>query len=190
MAARLIPPVACVLALACFALAGAGAPAPTTQPQTRPSTRPTTSAQSLTADQMLSQMLRPPPSGTGARVLDAPADPPLNDKTSGGGAVKPNAPTVTVMREGTFLADRMGRLTRSADGSRAEFTFEADGAALRDPPLIILPNLKLMAMEDAIKSQSRDLRFRVTGMVTEYGGRNYILLEKVVVVPDAAQQGL
>jgi hypothetical protein len=47
-----------------------------------------------------------------------------------------------------------------------------------------------MAMENATKAQSRDLRFRVTGMVTEYGGRNYILLEKVVVVPDAVQQGM
>jgi hypothetical protein len=43
-------------------------------------------------------------------------------------------------------------------------------------------------MEDAVRSSSRDLRFRVTGMITEYRGRNYILLEKVTVIPDATQQ--
>ena len=45
-----------------------------------------------------------------------------------------------------------------------------------------------MAMEDAVQGANRDLRFRATGMVTEYRGRNYILLEKVVVVPEATQQ--
>ncbi|MGH7214409.1 MAG: hypothetical protein ACREIT_06570, partial [Tepidisphaeraceae bacterium] len=93
-----------------------------------------------------------------------------------------------VMREGTFLVDRTGRLTRSADGQQMEFTFDADGKSLRDPPVIILPNLKLMAMEDAVSGSSRDLRFRITGVVTEYRGRNYVMLEKVVVVPDVTQQ--
>lgn len=59
---------------------------------------------------------------------------------------------------------------------------------MKDPPVLILPNLKLMAMENAVSSANRDLRFRVTGMVTEYRGRNYVLLEKVVVVPDPTQQ--
>ncbi|MDB5319809.1 MAG: hypothetical protein JWN40_1440, partial [Phycisphaerales bacterium] len=76
----------------------------------------------------------------------------------------------------------------SADGQTAELTFEADGKALKDPPMIILPNLKLMQMENAVAGNSRDLRFKVTGVVTEYKGRNYILLERVVVVPDVAQQ--
>jgi hypothetical protein len=43
-------------------------------------------------------------------------------------------------------------------------------------------------MEDAANAINRDLRFRITGMVTEYRGRNYVLLEKAVVVPDATQQ--
>jgi hypothetical protein len=112
------------------------------------------------------------------------ADPPAVDRTTGGGAVAPGAQPMTVLREGTFLIDRVGRLTRSADGHVAEFAFESDGKALRDPPVILLPNLKLMAMETAARASSRDLRFRITGMVTEYNGRNYVLLEKVVVVPE------
>src|SRR3712207_7469706 len=65
----------------------------------------------------------------------------------------------------------------------------SDGSALRDPPVVVLPNLKLMTMENATTTgNNRDLRFRVTGMVTEYKGRNYLLVEKVVVVPEG--QGL
>jgi hypothetical protein len=164
--------------------AAPGQPRPATQPATRPATNP---SRSLTADEMLSQMLRPPPSASGERVLQAPADPPLRDKTSGRDAVAPNAPAVTVMREGTFLVDRTGRLTRTRDGA-AEFSFDADGRALRDPPVVILPSLKLVAMEEAQRAADRDLRFRISGMVTEYRGRNYVLLEKVVVMPEVTQQ--
>ena len=179
---NLIPSIALVLVVS-IAAATAPVPAQTTQPTTRPAERV------LPADQMLNQMLRP--SGAApARPLQPMSQAPAVDASTGGAAVAPGAPSLQVLREGTFIVDRTGRLSRGSDGQSWELTFESDGRAMRDPPLVVLPNLKLMAMEDAIKSQSRDLRFRVTGMVTEYGGRNYILLEKVVVVPDAAQQGL
>lgn len=139
------------------------------------------------ADQVLDQMLRPPPGGAVQSLQPVP-NPPASDKTSGPAAVAPAAPALTVLREGTFLVDRVGRLTRSADGQSWEFTFESDGRAMQDPPVIILPNLKLMAMEQAVKSSNRDLRFRITGMVTEYNSRNYVLLEKVVVVPETTSQ--
>ncbi len=154
-----------------------------------PSTRPTTESTAdkpLPADQLIGQMLRPAgPAET--RVPDV-VGPPARDMTSGGGAVAPHAPAQSVLREGTYLVDRTGRITRSADGSQAEFRFDSDRQGLRDPPVIILPNLKLMAMEGAVGGTNRDLRFRITGLVTEYRGRNYVLLEKVVVVPDVTQQ--
>ena len=56
------------------------------------------------------------------------------------------------------------------------------------PPVTVLPNLKLMAMETAVSNSSRDLRFRISGMVTEYNGKNFVLLDKAVVVPDVDQQ--
>jgi hypothetical protein len=155
------------------------APAPTPTP--RPSaTRP--------ADQLLNDML-----GGGARTSPAgrplpPTTAPARDATSGGAAVAPGAANLTVLREGTFLVDRTGRLTRAADGQTWEFTFESDGRTMRDPPVLILPNLKLMQMEQAAKGSSREVRFRITGMVTEYNGRNYVLLEKVLVVPEITQQ--
>jgi hypothetical protein len=154
-------------------------------PATRPSTDSSTQPQS--PEQLLNQMLKPPPNAP--KVLQPTIDaPPAKDKTSGKGAVAPNTPTAALQREGTFIFDRVGRLTRSADGSQAEFTFEADGKTMKDPPVIILPNLKLMTMEDVVKTTNRDLRFRVTGMLTEYRGRNYLLLEKVLVPPEANSQ--
>lgn len=159
---------------------GPASTAPATQATTAPAVR------SLTAEQMLSRMLRPSPSAV--RPLQPTPDGPAVDTRSGSGAVAPGAPTLNVLREGSYLVDRVGRLNRTSDGSQAEFTFDSDGKTMKDPPVLILPNLKLMAMENAVTSANRDLRFRVTGMVTEYRGRNYVLLEKVVVVPDPTQQ--
>jgi hypothetical protein len=163
---------------------GAGpAFAQTTQP-TQPTTRP--SDRALSPDEMLSQMLRST-AGGGAKPLQPTVDAPQINTTTGANAVAPGAAQLQELREGTFIVDRTGRLTRSADGQQWEFTFESDGRAMQDPPVVVLPNLKLMSMENAIKGSNRDLKFRITGMVTEYGGRNYILLEKVVVVPEVTQ---
>jgi hypothetical protein len=152
-------------------------------------TQPTQPSATMPAEQKLDEMLRPPPgSSSGARPLQPQPGPTPIDVTTGAAAVAPGATTMPVIREGSFLVDRMGRLTRSADGLNWEFTFESDGRAMQDPPVVLLPNLKLMAMEQAVKSSNRDLKFRITGMVTEYNGRNYVLLEKVVVPPDSTQQ--
>jgi hypothetical protein len=178
------------LALGLVMIAAAAPAAPAEQPATRPTTQPTTqpsnNAHTLTAEQMLSSLLRPAPSAS--RPLQTGTGPAAIDKTSGKGSVAPGAPPVTVLREGSFVVDRIGRINRTPDGSQAEFVFEADNNTLRDPPMIVLPNLKLVAMENAVGIANRDLRFRITGMVTEYHGRNYLLLEKVVVVQDVQQQ--
>jgi hypothetical protein len=135
------------------------------------------------ARDVLSDMLRPT-GQTNARPLQPAGGAPAVDATSGTGAIAPGAPQLNVMREGSYIVDRVGRLTKSSEGQGWEFMFEADGQALKDPPVVVLPNLKLMLMEDQLKETRRDLKFRVTGMVTEYRGRNYVLLEKVVVVSE------
>jgi len=149
-------------------------------PSTQPATRPTT----LPADQMLSRLLRP--GGASGQALQPVENPPALDQTTGK-PVAPNFPMNAIIREGDYVPDRTGRLTKTADG-QFEFTFDTDGKNLQDPPLVILPNLALMRMETAVSSASRDLKFRISGQVTEYKGRNYILIDKVVVPPDTTQQ--
>lgn len=146
-----------------------------------PATRPTTDNGNSSPEKLLDQMLKTP---ANAPKSLRPSSEGQTDKTSGKGAVAPSTPAVPLQREGTYIFDRVGRLSRSADGTQAEFTFESDGKTLKDPPVIILPNLKLMTMEEIVKVTNRDLRFRVTGMLTEYRGRNYLLLEKVLVPPE------
>jgi hypothetical protein len=141
----------------------------------------------MPADQLLQQMLRPA-NGPALQPLQPILDPPVLDQTTGKMVVPDAAQPQTLRREGDYIRDRLGRLTKSADGTQEEFTFESDGRTMQDPPIVILPNLKLMAMENAVNSANRDLRFRITGPVTEYKGRNYILLEKVSVVQDQEQQ--
>ena len=157
--------------------------APTTQPST-PTTRPA----DMPADQLLQQMLRPSSKGPAVKPLQPILNPPALDQTTGKNVVPGSALPINLKREGDYIRERLGRLAASADGSQMEFVFEADGQTMQDPPVVVLPNLKLMSMEEQLKSAGRDLRFRITGMLTEYKGRNYILLERVSVVQESTQQ--
>jgi hypothetical protein len=152
---------------------------------TKPAAAPTTKPAGSTAEQMLNQMLAPNADGT--RPI-SPAPGGASDATTGANSVAPGAPTVTVMREGSLIVDRTGKFIRSNDGQQWEFMFDADGRALQDPPVVVLPNLTMMAMENYATGTSRELRYRITGEVTEYRGRNYVLLRKAVVMPEVAQQ--
>jgi hypothetical protein len=155
--------------------------------QTRPSgpsTKPSRTAPP-SADQLMNSMLKPPTDS--GRVLQPLPDPPKVDAATGR-VVAPSPPQPTLIREGSYLVDRVGRLNKTSDGQQWEVTFEADGRTMKDPPMLILPNLKLAAMEQAVTAASRDVRFRITGMVTEYKGKNYLLLEKVLAIPEQTQQ--
>jgi len=144
---------------------------------TRPTTRPT---EPPSPDLMLRQLLSP--ARPSAKPLDPVEFPQEKDLTSRM-AVAPKVDTQNLVREGSYIVDRTGRLTRTPEG-QAELTFDADGFALKDPPMLILPNLTLMKMELMVKNSSKDLRFHVSGMITEYNGRNYILLDEVVQKQD------
>jgi hypothetical protein len=146
---------------------------------------PATQPAEVPAVDLLNRMLKP--AGEAPAPLQPIVLPPPPNSVTGQGAIAPNATTMPIIREGTFVTDRTGRLTKSPDGLHEEFTFDADGQAMQDPPMIILPNLKLELMEQAVNGANRDLKFHVTGMVTEYQNRNYLLMERVVVVPDIVQ---
>ncbi len=165
---------------------GSGGSAGSAKPAAQPTTKPGSGVQAVPASQLLDSLLKPP-SASGQPLQPIPQGP-TADTTSGKAAVMPGAPQLNLMREGSYVVDRIGRLTKSADGQTAEITFDSDGKVLKDPPMVILPNQKLAQMENAVQGANRDIRFRLTGMVTEYKGRNFILLEKVMVVPDVLQQ--
>ena len=155
----------------------------TTQPASAaPTTRPSSPA-NRSAEDMLRQMLQP--QGQAAQPLKPIPDlPPAIDGTSGPNAVDPNATTQPVTSEGTLLLDRIGRLTPAADGKSFELTLESDGVTLSDPPLVLLPNRKLMQLEDQVQNSYADQKVRVSGEITEYRGRNYLLLQRWNVIPE------
>ena len=182
-------PFAAVVVIASLAACTAWWGSATAQTPAGASSGATTRPAGKSAEEMLNQLLRPTGEGRSTQPTTAPAVQGGGiDVTSGNAAVAPGAPVVTVMREGTDIVNRVGRLTRSADGQSWEFTFESDGRSMQDPPVVILPNLSLMKMETATAGMSRDLRFRITGEVTEYRGRNYVLLRKWTTLSDAEKQ--
>ena len=184
--ARLIPTA--VLACGMIALTvAANQTSPSQPPATRPTTRP---ASQDPADAVLDRLLGEQPAPTtqspGEERLDGGGMGGATDRSSGSGpdAVAPNTRPQRLVREGTFVVDRAGRVRPSRDGRGLEFVFAADGAnpaAAADPPMVLVPNLNLMAIESGLRDDP-DRRFRVTGRVTEYRGRNHLVLEKVVVV--------
>ncbi|HEY1685237.1 MAG TPA: hypothetical protein VGG19_10775 [Tepidisphaeraceae bacterium] len=94
----------------------------------------------------------------------------------------PGQSSTPIIREGSYIVDRVGHLTHSADGQQFQFVFDRATAVPGEPSINILQNLNLMLMENAVASNSQDIHFKITGIVTEYRGKNYVLLQKVVVV--------
>ncbi len=135
------------------------------------------------AEATMNRLLAPPPT-VGDELPVTAGVSSAHDTSTGKASVAPDAPVLKVIREGTHLTDQIGRLNHSTDGKQAILTFDTDGKTMQDPPMIILPNMKLAAMEGAVLSLARDVHFRVSGTVTEYKGRNYILLNKAVVIAD------
>lgn len=135
------------------------------------------------AEEMLRQMLQP--QGETAEPLR-----PSDKVPTGADEAAQEPPTATgrpLVREGTPLLDRVGRLTPSADGKSFQVAFESDGRGLTEPPMILLPNRQLMQLENRLRTSYRDLKISVSGEVTEYRGKNYLLLSRWGIVQDVMQ---
>ncbi|MCC6508314.1 MAG: hypothetical protein IT423_04355 [Pirellulaceae bacterium] len=81
-----------------------------------------------------------------------------------------------LVREGARMESRL-MLVRSA-GDNLTLETEDDKQSLE-----ALENLALERILQAVRADSQDKRWLVTGQVTEYRGRNYILLERVSRAP-------
>ncbi len=99
--------------------------------------------------------------------------------------VDPKAKLPLTVREGDRVINRMGRLGKDVKGTLL-FVYEADATDLSEPPLILLPCLKLEQME-LLAAKKPNVKFMVTGEVTVYHGKGYLLLRKVMLHRDMGQ---
>jgi hypothetical protein len=78
------------------------------------------------------------------------------------------------LREGTILTDQGGRFRQDGDGAVfiAENQYE----------FVSLPNLNLERVIRTLKGsdESESIRWSVSGQVTEFNGRNYLLITRAV----------
>jgi len=85
------------------------------------------------------------------------------------------------LKEDSILADRTGFIVKQDDGQYV-FTLDAFG---RNIEQISFPLLPCQILELALQEQSKELeniRFRAAGILTQYKGKNYFLLERAVRV--------
>ena len=80
---------------------------------------------------------------------------------------------------GNMVVDRLVTLLPAGVGRWLQVNFESDNT-LREPPLRLLPCRLLSRAEDLARSgQGRAVRLRVSGEITRYKGRRYLLLRKI-----------
>lgn len=177
-----------VVALVCTIVAAAepalGQVTQPTQPQPMQTPQPTTRPGEQSAEEMLRQMLQP--QREAAQPLRPASDGTAGEMEEGEARETPSATGQPLVPDGTPLLDRVGRLTPGPDGTM-EFTLESDGRILADPPMLLLPNRKLQQLEDRLRTSYRDLKVSVSGEVTTYRGRNYLLLSRWTAVQDVVQ---
>jgi hypothetical protein len=129
---------------------------PTTEPTTEPSTEPATEPAATAPTSMPLESATTVPS----------TKPVADDPTT--------MPTLAGIKEGTVFPDRVGRLWRVPGSREIQFVFDVNGTPTRVP---LLPNLELMRLENAVAQDGWDEKFHASGRITEYKGRNFVLLE-------------
>jgi hypothetical protein len=138
-----------------------------TQPATQPSGGETTD--------LIAQMMR---DRTGRAVKIAPS--PRRKAEENVESVAPAGQTPFHPGKRDLVVDRIVRIIRDPESSWWEARFESDNT-LREPPLRVLPGLRLewikMTMNQSGKS---DLRLRVSGDITYYKNKRYLMLRKVL----------
>jgi hypothetical protein len=93
--------------------------------------------------------------------------------------VAPNVPQTQPLSQGNIITNRMGRLVRDAKTGVELIAFDADGKQMVDPPMGVIPCKYLAVIEDATDNGNKPLKFRVSGEVTAYRGKNYLFLKFV-----------
>ncbi|MBS3733520.1 MAG: hypothetical protein KGY99_01180 [Phycisphaerae bacterium] len=154
---------------------GSETSAPTTRPATRPGERNTETPEPATqpgermptADEIFEAMMRDRPGRpidpSGYRPAEAVAAP----------SVAPGGEAVLATDDREVVADRLVRIPRAGPAGWKEVRFRSDNT-LRKPPMRLLPCRQLA------KAERLGGTLRVSGLVTTYKGRRYLLLRKCI----------
>lgn len=149
---------------------------------TAPTPAPTTPAATQSAESVLQNLLHPAPAVPSAALISV--NPTVVPPVPG---VAPAQPPVVRLREGQNVYNRIGRLVRDEKTQQWLFAFESDGQEMKDPPISLIPSKMLEAMEDASAKGTKPLRFKISGEITEYHGKNYLHIRFMQTVRDLNQ---
>ena len=87
----------------------------------------------------------------------------------------------------TLVVDRIVRIMKKDKQGWWEARFKSDNT-LREPPMRILPNKVFEKARNMTRTLgTRDLQLRISGMVTHYKGRRYLIIRKVLPERDMNQ---
>ena len=92
-------------------------------------------------------------------------------------------------KDGYMVIDRVGRALYFPGSQLCLFEFEADGASLAEPPVVLLACQLREVVERTIGTTTESIKFRVSGPISRYQGGNYLLLRKVLIVHDLGNLG-
>lgn len=145
-----------------------------------PASKPTTSrpvGKSMsTVGAILDQLGSDAPPPRRLSLTSQPTSAPSDDSR------RPSAPSVAfqdvsdLVPEDTRETDRVGRLVK--EGGWMTYAFESRSEDPAEPPMRLLPNLALQAMEGFSAGDLRDDVFVVSGDVTAYAGHNFLLVRR------------
>lgn len=127
------------------------------------------------------------------RIIIAPVNAPALEP------IRPNVPPSAMsdldlvsnpmlMREGAFVGAARAQVVQGRSG-RWYAIFDQDAAGRMIPPMILMPSPYLKPIEQAAEREPAGTRFRLTGRVTVYRNRNFLLptapplLERSVTAP-------
>lgn len=131
----------------------------------------------------------PKPADESARANDEPADPDDPDaiarelsrdvgavarRPSSDGPEAEGTATAKLLREGTRLVDRRGKIRRTPGGGY-RLVLDAGASGEADPPMILLPCRILERLAALAGRQGDEAAVLISGEVTTHGGRNFLL---------------
>jgi len=186
---RLIVAATLIVSPTIIALAQLNIAPPSTEPATQPETQrsPTTQAgnTSPSAQSVLDKLIVDKPRATTTPAIKTT---PTTTTTSTARlpaieAVAPNEPKAVRLHDGDVLQGT-GRLIKDEKNNSYIFAFDSDGKQMYDPPVALLPCHRLETMEEAASKGARTIKFKISGEITEYQGKNYLHLRDWRVIRD------